>query len=83
MLPTISKIIEPVIYNQLFTYFTENNLLSEQQYGFRAKHSTELAAIKLVDYINKEMDNKHTPVNIYIDLSKAFDTINYEYYCIN
>ena len=78
LLPTISKIVERAIYNQLFIYFTGNNLLSEQQYGFRAKHSTELAAIKLVDYINKEMDNKHTPVNIYIDLSKAFDTINYE-----
>ena len=78
LLPTMSKIFERVIYNQLYSYFTSNNLLSEQQYGFRAKHSTELAAIKLVDYIKTEIDNKYTPVNIYIDLSKAFDTINYD-----
>ena len=43
LLPTISKVFERVIYSQLYTYFSENNLLSEQQYGFRAQHSTELA----------------------------------------
>ena len=69
---------ERVIYNQLCTYFDHNHLLSEQQYGFRANHSTELAAIKLVDYINHEIDRKYTPVNIYIDLSKAFDTLNFD-----
>ncbi len=78
LLPTLSKIFERIIYDQLYTHFTENNLLSEQQYGFRSKHSTELAAIKLVDYINKEIDQKNTPVNIYIDLSKAFDTLNFD-----
>ena len=50
MLPTISKIFERVIHMQLYAYFCENNLLCEQQYGFRSKHSTELATIKLVDY---------------------------------
>ena len=56
----------------------KNNLLSEQQYGFRANHSTELAAIRLVDHINHEMDKNHTPCGIYIDLSKAFDTLDFE-----
>ena len=59
-------------------YLGHNNLLSEQQYGFCANHSTELAAIKLVNYIGHEIDRKLTPVNIYIDLSKAFDTINFD-----
>ena len=62
-------------------YLDHNNLLSEQQYGFRANHSAELAAIKLVDYIVREIDRKLTPVslvNIYIDLSKAFDTLNFD-----
>ena len=53
-------------------YLYHNNLLSEQHYGFRANHSTELAAINLADYIVHEIDRKLTPVNIYIDLSKAF-----------
>ena len=80
VLPTISKVFERVIYSQLYTYFSENNLLSEQQYGFRAQHSTELASVKLVDNIIKQMDSVHdvkTPVTIVCDLSKAFGCLNY------
>ena len=78
LLPTLSKIFERVVHTQLYTYFDENKLLSEQQYGFREKHSTELAAVKLVDYINHEMDIGNTPEAIFIDLSKAFDTLNFD-----
>ena len=61
LLPTLSKIYERVIYNQLYNYFVDNSLLTEHQFGFRAKHLTELATIILVDYINQEMDKKtHT-----------------------
>ena len=80
LLPTISKVFQRVIYSQLYTYFSENNLLSEQQYGFRAQHSTELAPVKLVDNIITQMDSVHdvkTPVTIFCDLSKAFDCLNY------
>ena len=52
-LPAISKIFERIIYDQLYAYFDNNNILSEEQYGFRTKHSIELAAVKLVDYIKK------------------------------
>ena len=51
LLPSISKILECVLLEQLTNHFTDNNLLSPQQYGFRAKHSTELAALNLVDYL--------------------------------
>ena len=37
--PTLSKVFERVIFNQLYTYLDHNNILSEQQYGFRANHS--------------------------------------------
>ena len=77
LLPTISKIFERVMYKQLYQYFNENKLLCEQQYGFRSQHSTELAAVKLVDYVIKEMDSNkkvNTPVALFLDLSKAFDT---------
>ena len=81
LLPTISKIFERVMYTQLYSYFNVNNLLSEQQYGFRSQHSTELACVKLVDYILKEMDNIRDikiPASIFLDLSKAFDTLNFD-----
>ena len=77
-MPTISKIFERVMYIQLYTYFNVNNLLSEQQYGFRSQHSTEIACVKLVDYILKEIDNIRNmkiPASIILDLSKAFDTL--------
>ena len=60
ILPTISKVFERVMYTQLYNYFNVNNLLTEQQYIFRSKHSTELASIKLVDYIIMEMDDLKT-----------------------
>ena len=80
LLPTICKIIERVMFTQLYSYLNAHNLLSEQQYGFRSQHSTELACVKLVDYITTEMDNIKkikTPTAIFLDLSKAFDTLNF------
>ena len=59
-------------------YLDHHNLLSEQQYGFRANHSAELAIIKLADYIVHEIDRKLTHVNIYINLSKVFDALNFD-----
>ena len=51
LLPSISKIFEYILLEQLRNHFIENKLLSPQQYGFRAKYSTELAALNLVDYL--------------------------------
>ena len=78
LLPTISKIFERVIHDQMYEYFNEFNLLAEQQYGVRKKHSTEYAAIKLIDHVSKQMENGKTPGNLYIDLSKAFDTLAFD-----
>ena len=52
LLPTQSTIFERVIYNQLYNYCVDNSLLTEHQFGFRVKHSTELATIRLVDKIS-------------------------------
>ena len=80
LLPTISKIFERVMYRptQLYYYFNVNNLLSEQQHGFRSQHSTELASVKLVDFILKEIDNIRDikiPASIFLDLSLNFDIL--------
>ena len=70
--------VEKTIYTQLFQYLTVNSLLHANQYGFRAKYSTELALIELIDRIYSQLDDKKIPIAIFMDLSKAFDTIDHE-----
>ena len=77
LLPVISKVLEKIIANQLSTHFESNHLFSNSQYGFRAAHSTEYAALELVDKIITIMDNNNIPISIFIDMSKAFDTIDH------
>ena len=55
LLPSIYKVFEKTIYTQLFQYLTVNSLLHANQYGFRAKYSTELALIELVDRIYSQL----------------------------
>ncbi len=78
LLPAISKIFEKVIFKQLYQFFQENQLFYNGQYRFRTENSTELAALELANRIMVEMDNNNTPITIFLDLSKAFDTINHK-----
>ena len=54
-----------------------NNVLTIEQFGFRTGHSNEFAAIQLVDQLTKQIDMGKVPINIYIDLSKVFDTLEH------
>jgi len=78
VLPAISKVFEKAIFNQIHEHFKSENLYYDNQYGFRANHSTEYATLELVDRLNYEMDKGNFPLNVYIDLSKAFDTVDHE-----
>ena len=71
LLPTMSKIIERIMHSQLYAYLNENNLIAEQQYGFRLHHSTELVALKLSDTIMCELDRSLIPFVIFLDLSNG------------
>ena len=77
LLPSISKIFEKIVFLQLYEYFNTNDLLYESQYGFRQLHSTEFAALEITDQIYNNLDNKKSLLAIYLDLSKAFDTIDH------
>ena len=78
LLPVISKVIEKILSNQLRSYFESNKLFYENQYGFRSDHSTEYATLELIDRIISKMDNDEIPFSIFLDLSKAFDTIDHK-----
>ena len=77
LLSSISKLFERLVFNQLYQYLDVNNLLFHSQYEFRKQHSTELAALELIDRIHKSMDNGQITVSIFLDLSKAFDTLDH------
>jgi hypothetical protein len=77
VLPIISKILERCVYNQLIDHLESHNMLSQQQFGFRKKRSTETASVILLDNIYKEIDNGQISGALFIDLSKAFDTISH------
>ena len=62
LLTAISKVLEKVVHIQLYKYFDDNKLLYVSQYGFRGEHSTELAALELVDRIHIDLDDKKSPV---------------------
>ena len=71
------KFLKKVILIQHTDYLNNNNILHKNQYGFRKHHSTELASLHLVDKIYYKMDANEIPVNVDIDLSKAFDSLDH------
>ena len=78
VLPIIAKMFERLIYDQLYTYFTENNLLGSQQWGFRSLHSTVLALNEATDSWLLNIDKGKLNSVIFLDIKKAFDTVNHE-----
>ena len=77
LLPSIFKVFEKVIFKQLYSYFENEKIFNAGQYGFKSGHSTELAVLEIIDRITIDMDNGKIPINIYLDLSKAFDTLDH------
>ena len=78
ILPTLSKVFEKVIFNQVHEHFHVNKLYFSNQYGFRKKHSTELAVLEVLYRITYQLDQGMTPINIYLDLSHTFDTLDHD-----
>ena len=78
ILSPINKIFEKIIYSRLIKYIDKFNLLYKYQYGFRKNHSTEHALIELMDQIKLNIGKNKMSCGIFIDLSKAFDTVDHK-----
>lgn len=77
VLPTCSKIFERCIHGQLAEFLEEMKLLSPTQFGFRKQRNTELAATLFLDKLRENMDKGRMTGAVFIDLSKAFDTLGH------
>ena len=66
------------MYNRLYTFLCENNILYEKQFGFQTAHSTDHAIIQLVNEISKSFEENKFTLGVFIDLSKAFDTVDHK-----
>jgi hypothetical protein len=78
LLTTISKIFECVFCNRLVNFLQKNKLLYDLQFGFRDRHSTYLAMISLMEKIIGALEQGNFTIGIFLDFSKAFDTVNHK-----
>ena len=77
ILPVLSKILERAVHQQLMEFLEEQQLLTKYQFGYRTNRSTNLAATLFVDNIRKEVDSGNMVGAVFIDLSKAFNTLGH------
>ena len=78
VLSCFSKILERIMYNRLYTYLAESNILFNKQFSFRAGHSTKHALLELIDQISDSFNDKSCFLGIFIDLLKTFDTMGHK-----
>ena len=78
LLCTLSKVFEKVMLNRLIKYLEKFSILYEYQFVFRRKRSTHLALITLIDKLTQAIENGEYVIGVFLDFSKAFDTVNHE-----
>lgn len=78
VLSAISKVVEKIVFKRLYNFLESHSLLSDSQYGFRPQHSTADAMIDFTNNICEAFEKNEHGIGIFLDLSKAFDTINHD-----
>ena len=77
ILPQFSKVLEKLFQNRLLNFVEKNNVLNDNQYGFRRNRSTTIALFDLSQKVSTFLENKLSALGIFVDLRKAFDTIDH------
>ena len=78
LLSIFDKIIEKLMHKRLYEFLEHNNILFENQFGFRKNNSTVYALMEITERIKESIDNGKFGCGIFIDLKKAFDTVNHK-----
>jgi hypothetical protein len=78
VLPVFSKVFERIMHARLYSFFDAHSVLCDQQFGFRSGYSTDMALITTIDQITASLDTGENVIGLFLDLRKAFDTVDYE-----
>ena len=78
LLLNVGKILERFMYKRVYNFFSENNNIYDLQFGFRQNDSTSHALINLTENIRQALDNGYIGCGIFVDLQKAFDTVDHQ-----
>ena len=78
IIPIVMKVLERVVHDQLHAHFSDHSLFVKQQSGFRKNHSTNTVLTHFSDYLLKQIDNGRLTGVVYLDLKKAFDSVDHE-----
>ena len=77
VLPTLSKILEKAVHNQLYFFLNDNNIITSKQFDFRPKLSTNTALTHFTVNVLLNTDSGRLTGAVFLDLSKAFDTVDH------
>ena len=77
LLSNYNRIFEKIMFNRLKAFLDKKEIIYRSQYGFQDKHSTQRAILDIVNSLQRNMDNKLFSCSIFIDLKKAFDTVDH------
>ena len=78
LLPCLSKVLEKIVYNRIIDFVEKYNIICCEQFGFRKKHGPNLALDVLINAIVSANEKRQSVVGVFVDLSKAFDTLNHD-----
>ena len=76
LLPIFSKILETILHSHIISHLDQHKILENSQFGFRKMHSTYMPVALIVEEVTKAIEENEKVLGLYLDLKKAFDTVN-------